>query len=225
MIEPAHRLAEAIGYRFNDPELLQQALTHRSLGRLNNERLEFLGDSILGFVIADRLFDRFPDLDEGRLSRLRASLVKGDALAEMARELELGQYLRLGPGELRSGGHTRSSILSDALEALFAAVYLDGGYPAARDVILRLFATRLEHLNSRRHDKDPKTRLQEFLQSRHMELPQYRVLSIDGEAHNQTFTVLCQVAAYGKETQGSGSSRRKAEQSAAKKMLEQLNHE
>jgi ribonuclease-3 len=218
-------LCRHLDYPFADIHLLQQALTHRSAGGTNNERLEYLGDSILGFVVADALYHQFPEASEGQLSRLRASLVKRDTLAKIAREFDLGAFLNLGPGELRSGGHARSSILADGVEAVFAAIYLDGGYPAARQVILSIFASRIEALNLDDHQKDPKTRLQELLQARRLGLPSYEVIDITGDPHQQTFRVLCKVEELESEMVGSGSSRRKAEQDAADRLLSTLNHE
>jgi len=220
--EPLERLCRSIGYEFNNQGLADTALTHRSAGSINNERLEFLGDAILGFVIADYLFAHFPDAAEGELSRLRAGLVKGDSLAQIARELELGQYLNLGPGELRSGGHSRSSILADAVEALFAAIYLDGGYESARQIILNLFDKKLSGLSKKSQQKDPKTRLQETLQSKKLPLPVYTIDSITGEQHDQCFTVSCQVEALDLTSEGRGTSRRKAEQDAANQFLRLL---
>ncbi len=221
MREPADRLGQALGYRFRDPERLERALTHRSAGPVNNERQEFLGDAILGFIVADVLYHRFPDASEGDLSRLRARLVKKESLAEVAREMELGRYLRLGAGELRSGGQSRDSILADALEAVVAAVYLDGGYQAARELVLGLFRNRLEGLPADAREKDPKTRLQEWLQSRRLPLPSYAIERISGKQHDQEFTVVCRVEALDLATRGRGGSRRKAEQEAAREMLEQ----
>ncbi len=225
MREPVERLAKAISYEFRDWQLLDTALSHRSVGSRNNERQEFLGDAILGFVIADELFIRFPDAKEGDLSRLRASLVKGDSLAIIARDLEVGQYLALGQGELSSGGQSRNSILADAMEAVFAAVYLDGGYSAARAVILNLFEFRLKLLNPDAQQKDPKTRLQEFLQAHKLPLPTYTISSITGEQHNQEFLMICQVESLDKQTEGGGSSRRKAEQQSADNMLKVLTND
>ncbi|MCW8908228.1 MAG: ribonuclease III [Sedimenticola sp.] len=222
MREPVERLCQAIGYRFNDPGLTETALTHRSAGSSNNERLEFLGDAILGFVIADYLYSHYGNADEGELSRLRAALVKGDSLAEIAQSLQLGMYLNLGPGELRSGGHSRASILADAVEALLAAVYLDGGYPAAREVILRLFEEKLAGLGRKSRQKDPKTRLQELLQAKKTALPVYTILSITGEQHEQRFRVSCKVEELDLESEGTGSSRRKAEQNAASQLLREI---
>ncbi len=222
MREPVERLCRSIGYQFSNLGLVETALTHRSAGSDNNERLEFLGDAILGFVIADYLHANYPQADEGQLSRLRAGLVKGDSLAQIARQLELGKFLNLGAGELRSGGHSRSSILADAVEALFAAVYLDGGYLEARRVVLELFDEKLSRLSKKSQQKDPKTRLQELLQSRKNPLPSYTIVSITGEQHEQCFTVSCQVEELNIMTEGTGSSRRKAEQDAANRFLRQI---
>lgn len=217
-----HRLARALGHAFRQEALLIQALTHRSAGSTNNERLEFLGDALIGFVIAETLCERFPAADEGTLSRLRASLVKRESLARLARGLGLGDHLRLGAGELRTGGHARDSILADALEAVLGSVYLDGGFTAARQVVLDLFAERLEQIDADQADKDPKTRLQEWLQSRKRPLPEYSVLAIGGTQHDQVFTVSCLLTDAERRAQGEGSSRRRAEQAAAKAMLEQI---
>jgi ribonuclease-3 len=213
------RLALVLNHRFARPELLVQALTHRSAGAINNERLEFLGDALIGLVVAEALVGRFGEADEGTLSRMRAALVKREALAELARALNLGDYLRLGAGELRTGGHTRDSILSDALEALLGAVLLDGGFAAARGVALGLFRPALDGLSVERVGKDPKTRLQELLQSRHRPIPEYEVLAIAGTQHAQSFTVRCVLADEGRTARGEGSSRRRAEQAAAEAML------
>ncbi|MDL4862419.1 ribonuclease III [Halomonas elongata] len=211
-----------IGHRFAQPELLELAMTHRSYGGRNNERLEFLGDSIVNFVIAEDLFQRFPQAREGQLSRLRARLVKGQTLAELAREMSFGECLRLGSGEMKSGGHRRDSILADAVEAVIGAIYLDAGMDTARTRVLSWFAERLETINLQDTQKDPKTRLQEFLQSRQVSLPRYEVISVEGEAHAQTFTVECHVEMLDEHTLGIGSSRRHAEQQAAEQALSQL---
>jgi ribonuclease-3 len=213
-------LQQRLGYAFSDNNLLERALSHRSVGAGNNERLEFLGDAILGFEVADCLFRGETDADEGRLSRMRAHLVKRETLAEVARELKLGDLLKLGPGELRSGGQTRDSILADAVEAIIAAVYLDGGIDEARKLIRRLLGERLQRPREL-HRKDPKTLLQEQLQSRGKPLPQYEVVSISGEPHAQTFLVRCS-AVDADDTEGEGASRRKAEQHAARLMLDQI---
>lgn len=216
------QLVRALGYEFREPGLLVQALTHRSAPGENNERLEFLGDALLGFVIAEALWERFPDADEGRLSRLRASLVKRESLAGLARGLDLGDYLRLGCGELRSGGHARESILADALEAVFAAVYLDAGIEMARKVILLVFTAALDRVQAAGISKDPKTRLQELLQARKRSLPDYEVLQVTGDGHSQRFRVRCALTSGAEETQGEGTSRRRAEQQAAERMLDLL---
>lgn len=218
------RLCKQLGYRFRSSATLQLALTHRSAATQHNERLEFLGDSILGLIISEALYQRFDSTREGELTRLRASLVKGETLAEVARGIELGGCIALGSGELKSGGRDRSSILADAMEALLGAVFLDGGYDAAREVILGLFAARLDALEPDRESKDPKTRLQEWLQARHYALPVYSIASVTGDPHNQHFVVQCSIAEPACETQGEGSSRRRAEQSAADSALAALNH-
>jgi len=212
------RFVNQLGYTFHDGALLATALTHRSVGHKNNERLEFLGDSILGMVIASELYNRFPDSSEGELSRMRASLVKGETLSELARELHLGDYLSLGPGELKSGGFRRDSILADAFEAILGAVFLDSDINVCRDFILDRFATRLELVSPHRVDKDPKTRLQEFLQARRLPLPVYAVVDVIGKAHEQTFTIECQVEGQ-QPRNAKGESRRKAEQAAAEQVL------
>jgi len=211
-----------LGHDFGDSSLLELAMTHRSFGGQNNERLEFLGDSIVNFVIAEALFRRFPEAREGQLSRLRARLVKGQTLAELAREMGFGEHLRLGSGEMKSGGHRRESILADAVEAIIGAIYLDAGMEAVRARILSWYAARLEEISLQDTQKDPKTRLQEFLQSRQVPLPRYEVVNVEGEAHAQTFTVDCHVELLEKHTTGIGSSRRHAEQQAAEVALKQL---
>jgi ribonuclease III len=216
------RLARALGHPFGREDLLLQALTHRSAGAVNNERLEFLGDALLGFAVAEALVVRFPDADEGTLSRMRAALVKRESLAQLARGLNLGDYLRLGAGELRTGGHTRDSILADALEAVLGAVYLDSGFAQARAVVLELVRAPMEQQSESRTVKDPKTRLQELLQSRHRPIPEYEVLAIGGTQHEQSFTVRCALSDDGSASRGEGSSRRRAEQAAAQAMLDHL---
>lgn len=222
MIEPLHQLCRELGYQFGDESFLKRALTHRSAANLNNERLEFLGDAILGFIVADELYRAFPDAKEGQLSRLRARLVKKETLAAIARRLDLGMYLQLGAGELRTGGHSRDSILADSLEALFAAIYLDSGYQSARKIVLNLFRKRIEELSPETQGKDPKTRLQEYLQARKKSLPSYNIIEVIGEQHEQSFFVECRVDEMNLQSRGSGSSRRKAEQIAASNLLEQL---
>lgn len=211
-----------IGHAFDNMALLELAMTHRSFGGQNNERLEFLGDSIVNFVIAEALFERFPQAREGQLSRLRARLVRGQTLAELAREMEFGECLRLGSGEMKSGGHRRDSILADAVEAVLGAIYLDAGMDIARTRVLAWYAKRLESIDLQDTQKDPKTRLQEFLQSRQSPLPRYEVVSVEGEAHDQTFTVECHVELLATHTLGTGSSRRHAEQQAAELAILQL---
>lgn len=218
--------AEArLGYGFRDPALLDAALTHRSASGRNYERLEFLGDAVLNFATAVLLYRAYPDADEGDLSRYRAALVSGTSLAEVAAGLGLGEQLRLGGGELKSGGFRRSSILADALEAVFGAVYLDGGGDAVRAVIERLFAGRLGELPEAGELKDPKTRLQELLQARGEPLPVYAVEAVSGEPHDQRFVASCEVAPLEVRARGEGSSRRRAEQDAAQRVLEQLMRE
>ena len=214
-----------LGYGFADPVLLDAALTHRSAGKRNYERLEFLGDSVLNFTTAVLLYRDYPDADEGDLSRYRAALVSGESLAAVAAGLGLGEQLRLGSGELKTGGFRRSSILADALEALFGAVYLDGGIAAASGVIERLFVGRVGRLPEAGELKDPKTRLQELLQARGLSLPAYAVEEVSGEPHEQWFVASCEVAALAQRARGEGSSRRRAEQDAAQRVLEQLTGE
>ena len=221
MIAKIDTLCRRLGYTFTDDALLRTALTHRSAAGANNERLEFLGDSILNFVIAEALFEHYPKAREGELSRLRASLVKGDTLADAARAIELGDYLNLGSGELKSGGFRRDSILADALEALLAAVYLDSDFATCRALIRRLFGQHLAALPAADQLKDPKTRLQEALQARQQALPVYDVLAVSGEPHDQKFTVRCTID-NGLVTVAEGASRRKAEQEAARQALRQL---
>jgi len=216
------RLQERLGHRFLRGELLEQALTHRSYGSPHYERLEFLGDGVLDCVIREELYERFPALSEGELSRLRASLVRRETLAARARELGVGEHLRLGEGESASGGAERPSILSDGLEALYGAVFLDAGYDAARAVILATFAPLLASLDASALAKDPKTRLQELLQGRGQALPAYRVVATQGAAHRQSFEVECTVGTLGLRTTGRGEARRAAEQQAAEAMLRQL---
>ncbi|MFC3339672.1 ribonuclease III [Paracandidimonas soli] len=208
-------LERALGYTFQSAALLEQALTHRSHSGRHNERLEFLGDAVLNFVVAALLFKRFARLDEGDLSRLRANLVKQAALADIASRLTLSNYLRLGEGELKSGGFRRPSILADALEAIFGAIYLDGGFAAAEDVISRLYEPVLRNVDPQTLGKDPKTLLQELLQGRKLGLPVYNVIATHGAAHNQTFEVECFIAELDIRVGAGGASRRAAEQSAA----------
>jgi ribonuclease III len=208
-------LRDRLGHAFHRPELFLQALTHRSYGATHNERLEFIGDAVLNCVVAAVLYERFPAIPEGDLSRVRANLVNRDTLALLARRLDLGAEIRLGEGELRSGGDQRPSLLADTLEALFGAVFLDAGYDAARAVIERVYAVEFEGLDPAALGKDPKTRLQEWLQARRLAVPDYAVTAVAGEAHAQTFTVECRIPALGIVAAGSGPSRRAAEQLAA----------
>ena len=213
-------LTSKLHYAFANPQLLTQALTHRSFSAVNNERLEFLGDGVLNFIIAHQLYSRFPNLPEGDLSRLRAQLVREETLATLATELQLGEQLKLGEGELKSGGWKRPSVLSDALEALFGAAYLDGGFVAAESVVLQLYTLLLAKIDPKYIDKDAKSLLQEYLQGKKIQLPQYEVTEIMGEAHAQTFKVSCHIAKLNITTQASGSSRRNAEQLAAEAAFE-----
>lgn len=222
MIKPAPELARRIGHPFKDPSLFELALTHRSCGKKNNERLEFLGDSIVNFVIADDLFQRFPEAREGQLSRLRAQMVKGETLAEIARELDIGDYLKLGQGELKSGGFRRDSILADAVESIIGAIYLDSDLDTVKGFILSWFKERLNSLDLDEVLKDSKTRLQEFLQSRRLPLPKYELTKVEGEAHCQTFHILCSIDLLDSPTKGVGSSRRQAEQEAARAAISKL---
>lgn len=215
-------LQNALGYQFKDSTLLEQALTHRSVGSVNNERLEFLGDAILGFIVADAFYRRFPKATEGQMSRLRATLVKGKTLATLARNVDLGEYLVLGTGELKSGGHRRESILAGAFEAIVGAVYLDGGIDSAGDLVRRLLAEQIAQLSPESVEKDAKTLLQELAQSHKLPLPVYNLVSVEGEAHQQIFTVECKVELLTHVTGGSGASRRMAEQEAAGKALAEI---
>lgn len=213
------RLSKKIGYSFTQPGLLLQALTHRSAKGQHNERLEFLGDSILGFVIAEALFEKFPKHDEGDLTRMRSSLVKGVTLAEVGRDFNLGEHLILGPGELKSGGHRRESILEDAIEAIIGAVYLDSDITQCKQLILTWFDQRLNTIKPGNEQKDPKTRLQEYLQGRKIPLPVYDVIDTSGQSHNQQFTIRCVTEVLNTEVIAKGTSRRKAEQAAAEQVL------
>lgn len=214
--------AQQLGYRFRDPALLEAALTHRSLSRANYERLEFLGDAVLNFVVARLAYDAFPAAPEGDLSRFRAALVSAPSLAAVATSLELGEQLRLGSGELKSGGFRRDSILADCLEAMFGAVYLDGGVERAAEVIDRLLGDRLRDLPSAERLKDAKTRLQEELQARGLALPRYALEEVGGEPHEQWFVASCEAPDLSLRATGRGSSRRRAEQEAAQRVLEAL---
>lgn len=211
-----------INYHFEDQALLKLALSHCSYGQDNNERLEFLGDSILGFVMADELYRRFPEAREGQLSRLRADLVQRSTLADLARELEVGPALHLGSGELKTGGADRDSILADALEALISAIYLDAGLADCHRIVLGWFASRLDSLDLDSQTKDAKTRLQEYLQSIRARLPEYEVMEVAGKDHQQTFAVLCKIEQLQEPVTGYGGTRREAEQEAAEAVLKAL---
>jgi ribonuclease-3 len=215
-------LERRLGHRFADSALLEQALTHRSHGAQNNERLEFLGDGVLGCAVAEELYARFPQLPEGKLTRLRASVVREEALAEVAENLGLAEYVRLGEGELSSGALPRASIIADTLEAVFGAIFLDGGYEAARKSVLLAIRPLIERIDPEQPAKDAKTQLQEILQSRRQPLPEYRVVAVKGAAHRQSFEVECIAAEAGLSATGSGTSRQRAEQDAAAAMLEKL---
>lgn len=218
-------LTQKLNYSFNNPHLLKVALTHRSCGGEHNERLEFLGDAVVNFVIAEILYQQFPKATEGELSRWRATLVNRDTLAELAKEFSLGKHLFLGPGELRSGGSERLSILSCAMEAIIGAVYLDQGFELTRAKITEWYEPLLQSLSSAASHKDPKTLLQEYLQGNRLPLPVYTVEEIEGEAHQQLFTVSCCVEGIETKSIGKGTSRRRAEQDAAQAMLGILNYD
>ena len=218
---PDGPIERQLGYRFSNAALLRQALTHRSYGAPNNERLEFLGDGLLNFVIARLLFQQFTALPEGDLSRLRAGLVNQQALSELAASLSLGDHLRLGEGELKSGGFRRPSILADAFEAVIGAICLDGGFAAAEKVLTDLYGPLLTAIDpAASGNKDPKTRLQEYLQGKRLALPQYAIVSVEGEAHEQHFRVECVIPELSLRSLGEGSSRRAAEQEAARNAYE-----
>ena len=224
-----NKVSQIFDYHFKDESLLTLALTHRSMGSNNNERLEFLGDAILGMVISSELFKRFPKEKEGVLTRLRSSLVKGETLSEIAIELDLGEYIQLGSGELKSGGYRRASTLADVVEAIIGAIYLDSfsdsGITQVQNIILTIFNERLNNCEPNGVIKDPKTRLQEYLQSKNLSLPEYNVVSISGKEHLQTFKVSCSIEGFSNHVVATGASRRKAEQAAAEKALESIIHE
>jgi ribonuclease III len=215
-------LEERLHYRFTKPEHLVQAMTHRSYSSVHNERLEFLGDSVLNCVIAQLLYQQFPRLDEGELSRVRANVVRQQSLADVALRLGLGEFLKLGEGEMKSGGFRRPSILADALEAIFGAVFIDAGFERAQDVIASCFQGQLAELASVASDKDHKTQLQEFLQGKRLPLPVYTVIETRGAAHNQDFDVECVIDSFNVVVHGSGKSRRAAEQAAAEQALKSI---
>jgi ribonuclease-3 len=221
-------VAQIFGYQFKDDSLLTLALTHRSMGSKNNERLEFLGDSILGLVISAELFNRFPNEKEGVLTRLRSSLVKGETLSEIAAELSLGEFIKLGSGELKSGGYRRASTLADVVEAIIGAIYLDSlddGIKQVEKIVLNIFDSRINDCEPGGILKDPKTRLQEHLQAKNLPLPTYDVVSISGKEHQQTFKVSCSIKGFANHVIAAGASRRKAEQAAAEKTLNNIIHE
>jgi len=215
-------LCDRLNYTFNDESLLLEALSHRSSSAKNYERLEYLGDSLLNFTIASEVFAHRPEDDEGSLSRLRASLVRQSTLADIARELNLGDFIQLGIGELRSGGFKRDSILSDVVESIIGAVYIDAGYVAARALVLRLYGNRVKQLPPSAELKDPKTRLQELLQAQSLELPEYSVIEATGKPHDMRFTVLCEHRALNLSVRSTSTSRRKAEQGSASLMLDKI---
>lgn len=219
-----HRLEKKLGYEYKNINSLQHALTHRSVGAKNNERLEFLGDSLVNFTIADILFHQFQNNSEGDLSRIRAHLVKGETLAEIGKEYHLSDYLTLGPGELKSGGYRRESIIADAVEAIIASIYEDGGLDPARKFVMRIYASRLKNIDPEEVGKDSKTLLQELLQSRQQPLPEYSVISVNGPSHNQVFTISCYVKKLNTKFESTAHNRRKAEQKAAEKALKELNN-
>lgn len=228
-VNNVEKVGKIFNYEFKNTDLLDLALTHRSIGSKNNERLEFLGDSILGMVISSELFQRFPNEKEGVLTRLRSSLVKGDTLSEIAAELNLGDYIKLGSGELKSGGFRRASTLADVVEAIIGAIYLDSnsdfGISKIEKIILTIFKNRIDNCEPTGTLKDPKTRLQEYLQAKNLPLPTYNVVSISGKEHLQTFKVSCAIEGFSNHVVAKGASRRKAEQAAAEKALNTLTHE
>jgi ribonuclease III len=228
-VSQVDKVSQIFGYQFKDESLLNLALTHRSMGSKNNERLEFLGDSVLGMVISHELFNRFPNEKEGVLTRLRSNLVKGDTLSEIGVELNLGDYIKLGSGELKSGGYRRASTLADVVEAIIGAIYLDSkvdfGISKIEKIILNVFKNRIDDCEPAGILKDPKTRLQEYLQSKNLPLPTYNVVSISGKEHLQTFKVSCSIEGFSNHVVAKGASRRKAEQAAAEKALDTLIHE
>lgn len=221
-LRPYNQLCERLGYQFNDIDNLKLALTHRSASSQHNERLEFLGDAVLGMIVAKILFDRFPSVSEGKLTRMRSSLVKGETLAEIAKQFDYSEVLQLGAGELKSGGFANESILADAFEAMLGAIYLESGLETCAKLIGNWFATRLDNLDPDFHPKDSKTQLQEFLQGKQQPLPEYDVVDIQGKAHAQTFHVTCTVNGLDIPVKATGRSRRKAEQEAARLTLAEL---
>lgn len=221
-IEPLMKLQRLVDHQFNDISLLKQAMTHKSAHRQHNERLEFLGDAVLGMVVGEHLYKVFPDSPEGQLTRMRSAIVKGDTLAEIALEKGLGEFIQFGAGELKSGGKHRYSILADVVESIIGAIYLDAGMQKCHDFIHAWFGSRITKLDPQIHPKDAKTRLQEYLQSRAIELPVYEVVDIKGKDHNQTFVVSCVTATLADPIEAQGPSRKRAEQRAAQLTLEKL---
>ena len=222
MVNKLENLQQSLAYQFSNPELAQLALTHRSANAAHNERLEFLGDSLLGFIVAQTLYTLYPQASEGELSRMRSALVNKNALAAAARSLGIGEYLQLGTGEANSGGSDRDSILADTVEALIAAIYLDGGIDACTTFVKKISESKLAGEAAATEQKDAKTRLQEFLQALGKNLPKYEVMEISGAAHEQVFHISCRLESLGTEAMGSGSSKREAEQQAAKKILDAI---
>ncbi len=219
MSEKPSKFEKIINYKFKDKTLLDVALTHRSVGYSNNERLEYLGDAALGFIIADAIYQKFPQATEGELTRLRALLVKGETLAKLGRDQDLGDYIKLGPGEMKSGGWRRDSILANTLEAIIGAVYLDADMEVCRKFVISLYRQLLSEVSPDKLSKDPKTALQELLQSRRLELPVYQVLLESGDAHERLFNVECKIIELNISVQAEGRNKRQAEQSAAEKAL------
>ncbi len=219
MNENFDELCTKLNYQFKDPALIRLALTHRSKNSQHNERLEFLGDSIINCIVAEALYQQFPEATEGELSRWRAVLVNRDSLGDLARQFDLGSYLYLGPGELKSGGGQRQSILSCAIEAVVGAMYLDGGFDLTHKTVMSWYESLLQSLSSASSHKDPKTLLQEYLQAKHLSLPVYQIENVEGAAHKQIFIISCSVEGLTEKTFGKGTSRRRAEQAAAEAML------
>lgn len=224
-VEQLEKLQRQIEHQFKNIALLEEALSHRSVVGKNNERLEFLGDAVLSFVIAEKLYEQFPNANEGELSRYRATLVSGDTLAKLGREHNLSQYIRLGPGEMKSGGHQRDSIIADAVEAIIGAIYFDDGFATCRKSILNWFSKRLQDVATTGLQKDPKTRLQEFMQLKKFPLPKYEVTAIEGAAHAQVFHITCYTTGFSHTSSGKGNSRRRAEQAAAEVYLSMIEKE
>lgn len=223
MVNPKYyRLQDRLGYQFKDQRQLQLALTHRSHSASNNERLEFLGDSILNFLIGEMLYQKLGEAREGQMSRLRSQLVKGETLAELAREFELGNCLILGEGEMKSGGHTRDSILADAVEAIIGAIYLESGLDVCRDRVMAWYSDRMVAVTLDVSAKDPKSQLQEYLQAKRQPLPEYRLIEVGGEGHSQVFTIECHIGIAKEPTRAQASNRRDAEKQAAADMLVKL---